>query len=171
MMFGGVGGEWLYRPLNSSLAVGVDANLVRQRDFEQRFTFRDYQVFTGHVTGYWQTGWENVLAKLSFGQYLAGDRGYTVDLSKAFSNGVRMGAYFTRTNVSAEQFGEGSFDKGIYVSIPFDAFFTKYTSDTATIMYNPLIRDGGAKLMRMYPLYNLTNMVDQQALWFGEGKR
>jgi hypothetical protein len=167
MMYGGVGGEWLYRPLNSPFAIGVDLNKVRQRDFDQRFSFLDYQVTTGHITGYWQTGWEDVLAKLSYGQYLAGDRGYTVDVSKAFSNGVKMGAYFTRTNVSAEQFGEGSFDKGIYVSIPFDAFFTKFSNDTATILWNPLIRDGGAKLNRMYPLYNVTNMRDGQALSFG----
>jgi hypothetical protein len=167
MMYGGIGGEWLYRPLNSPLAIGVDVNKVRQRDFDQRFNFLDYQVTTGHVTGYWQTGWEDVLAKVSYGQYLAGDRGYTVDVSKAFSNGVKMGAYFTRTNVSAEQFGEGSFDKGIYVSIPFDAFFTKFSNDTAMILWNPLIRDGGAKLNRMYPLYNVTNMRDGQALRFG----
>ncbi|WP_108647132.1 YjbH domain-containing protein [Polynucleobacter rarus] len=167
MMYGGVGGEWLYRPLNSSLAVGVDVNQVRQRDFDQRFNFLDYQVTTGHITAYWQTGWEDVLAKLSYGQYLAGDRGYTVDVSKAFSNGVKMGAYFTRTNVSAEQFGEGSFDKGIYVSIPFDAFFTKYSNDTATILWNPLVRDGGAKLNRMYQLYNMTGMRDERILRFG----
>jgi hypothetical protein len=78
-----------------------------------------------------------------------------------------MGAYFTRTNVSAEQFGEGSFDKGIYVSIPFDAFFTKFSNDTATILWNPLIRDGGAKLNRMYPLFNITGMRDGQSLNFG----
>ena len=170
MMFGGVGGEWLYRPLNSALAIGVDVNEVRQRDFDQRFTFLDYQTFTGHATGYWQTGWENVLAKVSYGQYLAGDRGYTVDLSKAFSNGVRMGAYFTKTNVSAEQFGEGSFDKGIYVAIPFDTFFTKYSNNSANILWNPLIRDGGAKLNRAYPLYKQTNMIDRQAMWFGSGQ-
>ena len=167
MMYGGFGGEWLYRPLQSSLALGVDINQVRQRDFDQRFNFLDYQVKTGHITAYWQTGWGDVLAKVSYGQYLAGDRGYTIDVSKAFSNGVKMGAYFTRTNVSAEQFGEGSFDKGIYVSIPFDAFFTKFSNDTAMILWNPLVRDGGAKLNRMYPLYNITGMRDEQVLNFG----
>jgi hypothetical protein len=129
----------------------------------------DYQVLTGHITGYWQTGWEDVLAKISYGQYLAGDKGYTVDLSRSFANGVRMGAYFTKTNVSAEQFGEGSFDKGIYVSVPFDAFFTKYSNENAYILWNPLIRDGGAKLNRAYPLYNMTGMRDQTTFRFGNG--
>jgi hypothetical protein len=167
MMFGGVGAEWLYRPLNSSFAVGVDVNQVKQRDVDQRFTFQDYQVFTGHLTSYWDTGWHDVLVKGSVGRYLAGDRGFTLDLSRSFSNGVRMGAYFTKTNVSAQDFGEGSFDKGIYVSIPFDVFFTKHSSSVANLVWSPLIRDGGAKLNRAYPLYDVTTMRDQRAMNFG----
>jgi Exopolysaccharide biosynthesis protein YbjH/Capsule biosynthesis GfcC len=166
-MFGGVGGEWLYRPQSSSIAVGIDVNQVRQRDFNQRFTFQDYQVFTGHLTTYWQTGWQDVLIKASAGQYLAGDRGVTLDLSRSFANGVRMGAYATKTNVSAADFGEGSFDKGIYVAIPFDAFFTKHTSETANLLWAPLIRDGGAKLYRQYPLYDLTKIRDDRVMQFG----
>ena len=167
MMFGGVGAEWLYRPLNSPFAIGVDLNQVKQRDFDQRFTFMDYEVFTGHITSYWETGWHDVLVKASVGQYLAGDRGYTMDLSRSFPNGVRMGAYFTKTNVSAEDFGEGSFDKGIYVSIPFDSFFAKHTASSANLLWSPLIRDGGAKLNRAYPLYNFTRMRDRVAMDFG----
>jgi len=166
-MFGGVGGEWLYRPLNSSIAIGVDVNEVRQRNFDQRFTFQDYQVFTGHLTSYWQTGWQDVLVKASAGQYLAGDRGMTLDVSRSFSNGIKMGAYATKTNVSAADFGEGSFDKGIYVAIPFDAFFTKHTAETANLLWSPLIRDGGAKLYRQYPLYDFTKIRDQQSMQFG----
>ena len=169
-MFGGVGGEWLYRPLNSSIAVGIDINEVRQRDFNQGFSFLDYQVFTGHLTTYWQTDWQNVLVKASVGQYLAGDRGVTLDVSRSFENGVRMGAYATKTNVSAADYGEGSFDKGIYVAIPFDAFFTKHTAETANLLWSPLIRDGGAKLSRQYPLYELTKMRDQQVMQFGPPK-
>jgi hypothetical protein len=167
MMFGGVGAEWLYRPLNSPFAIGIDLNQVKQRDFDQRFTFMDYEVFTGHITSYWETGWHDVLVKASVGQYLAGDRGYTMDLSRSFPNGVRMGAYFTKTNVSAEDFGEGSFDKGIYVSIPFDSFFAKHTASSANLLWSPLIRDGGAKLNRAYPLYNFTRMRDRVAMDFG----
>jgi hypothetical protein len=53
--FAGVGGEWLYRPWNSSLAFGVDLNYVQQRDFHQDFRLRDYKVSTGHATLYWDT--------------------------------------------------------------------------------------------------------------------
>jgi len=163
-MFAGVGGEVLYRPMNSTLAIGVDVNSVKQRDFEQDFGLRDYQVNTGHATLYWDTGFEDILVKTSVGQYLAGDKGATVDLSRVFDNGVKMGAFFTRTNVSAEQFGEGSFDKGVYVTLPFDAFFTQSVPGTASLVYNPLTRDGGAKLNRSVELYDFTNARDPRLL-------
>lgn len=166
-MYAGVGAEYLYRPVGSRLALGVDVNRVRQRAFEQDFGLRDYEVSTGHATAYWDTGWHDVIAKLSLGQYLAGDRGVTVDISRVFGNGVTMGAYATKTNVSAEQFGEGSFDKGVYVSIPFDAMMLRSGPSNATIYYAPLLRDGGARLFRRFTLYDLTSTRDPRALQFG----
>ena len=159
-MFGGVGGEVLHRPQGSNWAVGVNANWVRQRGFRQDFSFRDYSVFTGHVTAYLQTDIYDVLAKVSAGQYLAGDKGGTLELSRRFDNGMTLGAWATRTNVSAEQFGEGSFDKGIYITLPFDAFFAKSTTSTGTLAWSPLTRDGGARLNRFYQLYDLTSASD-----------
>jgi hypothetical protein len=159
-MYGGIGGEILYRKENSSWAAGLDLNQVWARDFKQNFDFRQgagrYQVFTGHATLYWDTGVSDILAKLSVGQYLAKDRGATIDLSRQFANGVRIGAFATKTNVSAKEFGEGSFDKGIYLSIPFDAVLTKSSSSTADIVWTPLTRDGGAKLRRKTELYDLS---------------
>lgn len=165
-MFAGVGGEMLYRPLNSPVAVGVDINSVKQRGFKQDFSLRNYQVNTGHLTGYWDTGLDDLLVKVSVGQYLAGDKGATFDLSRVFANQAKIGAYFTRTNVSAAQFGEGSFDKGIYVSLPFDAFFTKSTTGTARFDYHPLTRDGGAKLNRYVELYDVTKNRDPRLMQY-----
>lgn len=165
-MFAGVGGELLYRPMNSTVALGLDINSVKQRDFEQDFGLRDYQVNTGHATLYWDTGFEDILVKASVGQYLAGDKGATMDLSRVFDNGVKMGAFFTRTNVSAAEFGEGSFDKGVYVTLPFDAFFTQSVAGTANLVFNPLTRDGGAKLSRSVELYDFTNARDPRLLTY-----
>lgn len=158
--YAGVGGEWLYRPWRSPLAFGVDANAVRQRGFRQDFVLRDYTVNTGHATLYWDTGWYGVHANLMVGQYLAGDRGATINLTRVFANGVGMGAWATKTNVSAQQFGEGSFDKGIFISIPFDLMFPKTSADTALFAWDPLTRDGGARLSRRVALYDLTNLRD-----------
>ncbi len=164
-MFAGAGSEWLYRPWNGALAFGVDVNRVQQRAFEQNFSMRDYRVTTGHATLYWDTGWSDTHVNLSVGQYLAADRGATLDVSRHFSNGVQMGAYATKTNVSTAQFGEGSFDKGIYVRAPLDAFLLASSTGSARFLWTPLTRDGGAKLDRQVVLYDLTAPRDHRAGW------
>ena len=163
-MYGGVGAEWLYRPWHSRLAFGIDANHVRQRDFHQNLAFRDYSVNTGHATLYWDTGWNEVQARLSAGRYLAGDKGATLEVKRSFRNGVSIGAWATKTNVSKEQFGEGSFDKGIFVSIPFDAMLPLSSPNIANLVWSPLTRDGGARLGRRYPLFDLTETNGPRAL-------
>lgn len=155
-MYGGAGVEWLYRPHGERWAVGADLNVVQQRDFRQDFGFRDYRVATGHVTGYFDTRVYGIGAKLQVGRYLAGDKGATLELARQFRNGVTMGAYATLTDVSREEFGEGSFDKGIYVSLPFDLMLTRSTRAHAHIVWSPLTRDGGARLNRRYTLFDLT---------------
>lgn len=165
-MYGGVGGEVLYRPFNSSVAFGVDANWVRQRDFDTQFDFRDYDVVEGHATTYINTGIKDVLARVSVGRYLAGDYGATLDFSRRFDSGVRVGAYATYTDASAnDEYGEGSFDKGIYISIPLDTFFTRSTQHTVGLQWSPLTRDGGAQLGRRYSLYGLTGERSIDTYW------
>ncbi len=159
-MYGGVGGEVLYRPMDSPVAWSANVNWVRQRGFKQHFGFRDYHVTTGHVTAYIKTGYHNVLATVTAGRYLAGDWGGTLGLSRIFNNGVRMGVWATFTDVSREQFGEGSFDKGFFLTIPFDLMLPKSTPSVANFVWQPLIRDGGARLARHYDLYALTSGRD-----------
>lgn len=156
-MYGGVGGEVLYRPFGERWAFGVDLNHVRQRNFDQRAGFRDYEQTTGHATAYVTLGdAQRVQANISVGRYLAGDIGGTVNIARRFDNGVTMGAWATKTNVSSATFGEGSFDKGIYFSVPMDFLLPRPTRARASIIWQPLVRDGGARLVRRYSLYSLT---------------
>ena len=158
MMYGGIGAELLYRPLDANWAVGVDGNYVKQRDWDNMMQFTDYRVATGHLTGYWRPWFaQDVLVKLSVGQYLAKDKGATLDISKRFDSGVIVGAYATQTNVSKEEYGEGSFTKGFYISIPLDLMTTQPTRSTPTISWTPLTRDGGQMLGRQYQLYDMTS--------------
>ncbi|AXY40729.1 YjbH domain-containing protein [Halomonas sp. JS92-SW72] len=164
MMFAGTGGELLYRPFDSPIAFGADLNWVRQRDFNQGFGLRDYDTWTGHLSAYVETGIEDVLAKVSVGRYLAGDVGGTLDLSREFDSGVRIGAWGTWTD-AGDDFGEGGFDKGLYLSMPLDAFFTRSSRDRAAIAWQPLTRDGGAMLGRRYSLYELTKERRLEGYW------
>lgn len=159
MMYAGIGSEVLYRPYGKTWAIGVDANWVKQRDWNNTLKMADYDVMTGHVTAYWQLPFmSNVAAKVAVGQYLAGDKGATFDLSKRFDSGVILGGYATFTNVSADEYGEGSFTKGIYVTIPFDLMLLKPTTAKGSIGWVPLTRDGGQMLSRKNGLYGLTEL-------------
>ncbi|MGL5345679.1 MAG: YjbH domain-containing protein [Plesiomonas sp.] len=158
MMYAGAGSELLYRPLGQSWAIGADINWVKQRDWNDTLKMADYDTLTGHMTGYWQLPYINdVTAKLSVGRYLAGDIGATLDLSKHFSSGVVAGVFATKTNVSSEEYGEGSFTKGIYVTIPFDLMLLHPTTNQGTVSWIPLTRDGGQMLNRRFGLYSLTS--------------
>jgi len=160
-MFGGAGAEVLYRPLDSSWAVGVDANYVKQRDWDNMMKFTDYKAPTGHLTGYWQPQFmDGVLVKVSVGQYLAKDKGGTVDISKQFDSGITVGSYVSLTNVSKEEYGEGDFTKGFYISIPMDLFSVNPVRGRAQVNWTPLTRDGGQMLGRKYQLYNMTSDRD-----------
>ena len=95
-MFGGVGGEVLWRPYNRTWAIGIAAHKVRQRDYKQRFGFLDqdkggfkkHQVGTGHLELYKEFTKQGVIAQVMAGKFLAGDKGATIDVSRRFSTGL-----------------------------------------------------------------------------------
>lgn len=61
------------------------------------------------------------------------------------------------TNVSKEEYGEGDFTKGVYVSVPLDLFSSGPTRSRAAIGWTPLTRDGGQQLGRKFQLYDMTS--------------
>ncbi len=156
-MFGGVSGEILYRPRKRRWAVGLDLHRVRQRKFNQLFGFRDYTVTTGHLNVHYDMPFHGYLANISVGRYLARDWGATFELIRRFNSGIDIGGFFTLTDVPFEEFGEGSFDKGIFISIPLDIFFTRHTRRRGNYVIRPLTRDGGQRVASARKLYEATN--------------
>ena len=91
------------------------------------------------------------------GKYLAKDKGYTIEIRRSFDNGFSIGAFATFTDISAAQFGEGSFDKGFYFFLPIESFFDKYRKGSAGIGLRPLTRDGAAMIKHTHSLYSITD--------------
>ncbi len=148
-MFNGAGFEYLYFKQDSNYAVGFEIFDVKKRDYMMRFGTLDYRNITGHLNFYYRNyGRIPFDAKISYGEYLAGDEGLTLDLSRSFSNGTKFGIFASFTDVSSNQFGEGSFDKGIYFNIPVFGNLINYT-------WRPLTKDPGAKLNRKHTLHDL----------------
>ncbi|MEW4342370.1 YjbH domain-containing protein [Vibrio diabolicus] len=186
-MFAGVGTEFLYRPQGSNWAIGADVNLISQRDPQSYFGVYDekwqnvpeygrpFQVidkgFTGFVSGYYYPQWDflqDLMIQVDVGQFLAGDVGTQINISKQFKSGVIAGAFASFTDLSADEFGEGSFTKGFYLSIPFDIMTVKPSNNRANFSWQPLTRDGGQKLGRKYSLIELT---DERNPWYQRPNR
>jgi len=145
-MYSGVGTEILYSPFGSRLAFGFNLNWVKQRDYDKDFDLLDYSVVTGHVSAYWATPWYNYDIALHVGRYLAKDKGATIEVRRTFDNGWMVGAFATFTDVSAEDFGEGSFDKGIYLKVPLDQILPGNTRSSYSNTIRSIQRDGGQRL-------------------------
>lgn len=181
-MFAGVGTEFLYRPQGANWAIGADVNLISQRDPQSYFGVysekwqnipeygRPFQVidqgFTGFVSGYYFPQWEflsDTMFQLDVGQFLGGDKGAQLNFAKQFKSGVIAGVFASVSDLSADEFGEGSFTKGFYISIPYDIMTVKPSNNRANFSWQPLTRDGGQKLGRKY---NLIELTDERNPWF-----
>jgi len=162
-MFAGVGGEVLYRPVDKKYAFGLSVHKVRQRGYKQRFSLRDYTNTTGHFSIYLDLPNE-INSQIMIGEYLAGDKGLTLDLSRRFKSGFTLGIFATKTNLSAEEFGEGSFDKGFYISVPVKLFYSDFTSGNISFGLHPLTKDGGALLNQHLSLFGILGDTNKYSI-------
>ena len=150
--FAGFGGELLYKPAKWPIGIGLDAHRVRKRDFDMRFDLRDYETTVGHLSLYYDAGGMFDI-EINAGRYLAGDWGATTTISRKFGSGWEVGGYATLTDVPFDTFGEGSFDKAIYVSIPIDWIISSPNRTKRRLTLRPITRDGGAQLSSARRLY------------------
>lgn len=166
-MYGGISGELLWQQPDKPYALGAEVNYVKQRDFDQLFGFQDYSIVTGHISGYYSLG-GGYHAQLDVGRYLAGDYGATLSLDREFANGIKVGAFATLTDVPFDIFGEGSFDKGIRISLPMAFFTGGQVQKVSKMTLRPLLRDGGARLDvegRLYDTVRPYQQTDLDAAW------
>tara|TARA_Y100000746_G_C15461463_1_gene431705 strand:- start:183 stop:2318 length:2136 start_codon:yes stop_codon:yes gene_type:complete len=163
-MFAGVGGEILYRPFNRKVAFGFSAHRVRQRDYDQRFSLRDYETTTGHAGIYFDLP-SDIKSQILIGKYLAGDKGITLDLSRRFKTGFTLGVFASKTNLSAEEFGEGSFDKGFYISVPTQLFYTDHRTGHISFGLHPLTKDGASMLNQHHSLFSILGDTSRDSIY------
>ena len=148
-MFSGYGFEYLYFKTDTNYAIGFELFEVHKRDYKWKFGNLNYKNLTGSVNFYYRNyGYIPFDMKISYGEYLAGDIGSTIEFSRTFENGTKFGVFASFTDVTTEQFGEGSFDKGLFFNIPIYGNFINYA-------WRPLTKDPGAKLNRKHTLYDL----------------
>ena len=108
------------------------------------------------------------IGQVDAGRYLAKDWGATFSLMREFNNGFQVGAYFTLTDVSADEFGEGAFDKGIWFRVPITWLSGTPSKSGFSQTLRPLTRDGGARLSvpgRLYPILRGSHVPELEEDW------
>ena len=167
-MFGGVSTEVLWKPVDSRLGLGAELNYLAQRDTDMGFGFDeyDYQVATGYLSAYYDLG-NGYHTQLDVGRYLAGDWGATVRVDREYENGIRIGAYVSQTEVSYEDYGNGSYNKGVTVSIPTDFFTGQATRGSYGTTLRTRSGDGGARVGvgRLYETVREAHQADLADTW------
>ena len=148
-MFLGYGLEYLWFDPSKNYSIGFELFDVKKRDYDLRFGTLDYRNTTGHINLYYRNF--HIIPfdlKTSYGEYLAGDKGITFEISRTFLSGIKFGAFASFTDVSRDDFGEGSFDKGIFFTIPIFRENINYS-------WRPLTKDPAQKLIRKNNLHDL----------------
>tara|TARA_B110000014_G_C20115104_1_gene588695 strand:+ start:224 stop:2434 length:2211 start_codon:yes stop_codon:yes gene_type:complete len=160
-MYGGVGGEILYTPDHMKWSLGIDAWRVKQRDFDQKFGFREYETTTGFISFYYNIPFYDMRLATSYGKFLGKDVGFDLDLSRRFQTGARVGGKFALTDCDARCTGEGSFSKWVYFELPLDLFYINSSKRGKTgFSWAPLTKDQGQKLA-VGSIYELSNDIAQ----------
>ena len=145
-MYSGAGGEMLYQPHKSRLAFGLSGSWVQQRGYERNLDLLDYKTTTAFASVYWASPFYNLDFAVHAGRYLAKDVGATLEARRTFANGWMVGLWATITDVPFDDFGEGSFDKGMFFKIPLDGVLGGSGRANYSMRVRPIQRDGGARL-------------------------
>ncbi len=153
-MFGGYGLDYVYYPEGSLISYGAELYHLRKRDYSLNFDFKDYENSIFRVSAQLVEPNTKINFRLSAGEYIAGDEGYTFEIARRMDNGIEFSAFFSKTDVSPELFGEGSFDKGIRIRVPFNIFNGK--KSMSTFEWHPLTKDPAALLRKSINLHSET---------------
>lgn len=127
VQYAGVDGE-IARPFfGGRLMLGLSGSVVKKRDPDRALGLKENDFRDRYETAFVNTRLNlpevEAAIDLKMGQFLAGDRGTRITLSKFF-NGVVLSAWYSETNTDlfTDNFNRGYHDKGIAVTIPLRLF-------------------------------------------------
>jgi membrane-associated phospholipid phosphatase len=155
-MYGGVGGQWLYVERGEPWALDVSVEAVKQRDFDGRFGFRDYQTVTALAALHYRLPYQSTFT-VRTGRFLARDHGARFEIKRRFRIGMELGAWYTVTNVVDRGVGKEAnyHDKGVFVSIPFEGLLPNDTRLVTGFALSPWTRDPGQMVNSPVDLYQM----------------
>lgn len=156
LMYGGGGVEGLYYPADGNWAIGVEGAILKRRKtsglaFSNKIrklkgfrpTFRKFLGSQAFLDFYYNLLPLQVDLKLSVGKFLANDTGVRGELSRYFSNGFKLWAWYTITTGHDRVNGRVYYDKGIGIGVPLEFFYTSSSLDRWNYSISAWLRDVG----------------------------
>jgi hypothetical protein len=168
--YGGVSAELLYYPVNSPWAIGVESALLKKRSYRGLgFTSKVRKLTGFHPTHHRFIGtpyffnvyydWKCLALdiKVSAGKFLANDYGVRTEVTRYFPSGLRLSFWYTYTNGHDKINGETYYDKGFYLSMPLDIFYTRSSRSRWGYGMSAWLRDVGVRAFTGTEIYYLIN--------------
>jgi hypothetical protein len=127
IQYAGFDGEVAKPFFGGRLMVGLSGSVVKKREAGSPFKLKDNDYKDYYSTAFLNTRLNipelEAAIDLKSGQFLAGDRGTRITVSKFF-NGVVLSAWYsiTDTSIFTDSFNRDYHDKGIALTIPFRLF-------------------------------------------------
>jgi hypothetical protein len=127
VQFAGIDAEVARPFFGGRLMLGISGSIVKKRDPDRALGLKENDFKDRYETAFFNTRLNlpevEGAIDLKMGQFLAGDRGTVVTLSKFF-NGVVLSAWYsqTDTDIFSDPFNRGYHDKGISVTVPLRLF-------------------------------------------------
>lgn len=159
-MYGGIGGELLYRPLGKRYAIGGEAFQVFKRDPGTSFNlgFTNDSLLTGHLNFWYEMPDQDLTFEAKAGRYLAEDLGLTLSLSRRYDNGAKIEAFVTATDQADFDIFGGTTHlySGLRFSLPLGNSDYLPEGSRIRVTTAPIGRDTGQHIDKPLKLYDLT---------------
>lgn len=173
-MYGGFGGEVLYRPFGKTFAIGAEAYQVFKRDpyTDLNLGFNGDHLLTGHLQAWYEFPDSDLTVQARLGRYLAADIGGTLALQKRLHNGAAIEAFVTATDAADfDIFGSTThLYSGLKFRLPLGN--VKYIPEGSEVRVAaaPLGRDTGQALDAPIKLYEISEPLSYRHIaqhWTG----
>lgn len=160
-MYAGAGGEILYRPFGSRLAIGAQLWQVAKRNSQSplHLGLTEAATLTGQVEGWYDIPAYDATLNIRAGRFLAGDVGIGIGLEKSFGNGAKLIGETIMSNYSDPDLFGGythAYHR-IALSLPLGSFKYLPEGTRVNITAAPFGRDTAQSLTPPVRLYDLTD--------------
>ncbi|MBN1381629.1 MAG: YjbH domain-containing protein [Deltaproteobacteria bacterium] len=155
----GADGEVAMPLFGGRIMAGLAGSIVKKRDPGHMFKLKKNDWKNYYKTAFLKLRLTipeaDINIDLKNGQFLAGDRGTSITVSRDF-NGVVISAWYSITGTSMfnDSFNRGYHDKGISVSIPFRLFTGKDSRSAYGLGLSPWTRDVAQDIVHFNDLFD-----------------